>query len=85
MALSPIEQRVKFVFEEKGLDAERVAHSIRNISLTKDSINFYVIKSMKKLVKFKKTETGFFGINYEMSNSDLLSNLQVRNIHKELP
>tara|TARA_Y100000590_G_scaffold469150_1_gene655119 strand:- start:532 stop:2571 length:2040 start_codon:yes stop_codon:yes gene_type:complete len=35
--------------------------------------------------EFKKTVTGFFGINYQTSNSDLLSNLQVRNIHKELP
>jgi len=50
-------RNLKKILEEKGLDAERVAHSIRNISLTKDAINFYVIKSMKKLVKFKKTET----------------------------
>ena len=33
----------------------------------------------------KKTGTGFFKINYLTSNSDLLVNLQVRNIQKELP
>tara|TARA_B100002051_G_C16689269_1_gene614516 strand:+ start:431 stop:1453 length:1023 start_codon:yes stop_codon:yes gene_type:complete len=50
-------RNLKKILEEKGLDPERVAHSIRNISLTKDAINFYVTKSMKKLVQFKKTET----------------------------
>ena len=32
-------------------------NSIKNISLTKEAINFYVEKSMKKIVKFKKTKT----------------------------
>jgi len=50
-------RNLKKILEEKGLDSEKIAHSIRNISLTKDAINFYVIRSMKKLVKFKKTET----------------------------
>jgi len=50
-------RNLKKILEEKGLDVKRVAHSIRNISLTKDAINFYVTKSMKKLVKFKKKET----------------------------
>tara|TARA_Y100000590_G_scaffold7309_1_gene9343 strand:+ start:4130 stop:5152 length:1023 start_codon:yes stop_codon:yes gene_type:complete len=50
-------RNLKKILEEKGLNPERVAHSIRNISLTKDAINFYVTKSMKKLVQFKKTET----------------------------
>ena len=35
--------------------------------------------------ELKKTGTGFFKINYRKSNSDLLANLQVRNIQKELP
>ena len=50
-------RNLKKILEEKGLEAERIAHSIRNISLTKDAINFYVVRSMKRLVKFKKTET----------------------------
>ena len=50
-------RNLKKILQEKGLNPERIAHSIKNISLTKDAINFYVTKSMKKLVKFKKTET----------------------------
>ena len=50
-------RNLKKILEEKGLNPQRIASSIRNISLTKDAINFYVIKSMKKLVKFKKAET----------------------------
>ncbi len=50
-------RNLKKILEEKGLSPERIAHSIKNLSLTKDAINFYVTKSMKKLVKFKKTET----------------------------
>ena len=50
-------RNLKRILEEKGLDPQRIAHSIRNISLTKDAINFYVTKSMKKLVKFRKAET----------------------------
>ena len=50
-------RNLKKILEEKGLDQERIINSIRNISLTKDAINFYVNKSIKKLVKFNKTET----------------------------
>ncbi len=50
-------RNLKKILEKKGLNPDRVAHSIRNISLTKDAINFYVMKSMKKFVKFKKKET----------------------------
>ncbi len=50
-------RNLKKIFEKKGLNSEKIAHSIRNISLTKDAINFYVIRSMKKLVKFKRKET----------------------------
>ena len=50
-------RNLKKILEEKGLDPKRIAHSIRNISPTKDTINFYVIRSMKKLVKFRRTET----------------------------
>ena len=50
-------RNLKKILEDKGISPERIAHSIRNISLTKDAINFYVIKSMKKLVKFRKAET----------------------------
>mgnify|MGYP001499572848 CR=1 FL=1 len=50
-------RNLKKILEEKGLDPKRIAHSIRNISSTKDTINFYVIRSMKKLVKFRRTET----------------------------
>ena len=50
-------RNLKKILENKGLSPEKIAHSIKNISLTKDAINFYVIKSMKKLVKYKKAET----------------------------
>ena len=50
-------RELKKILEEKGIDLQRIARSIRNISSSKDAINFYVFKSMKKLVKFKKTET----------------------------
>tara|TARA_Y100001970_G_scaffold75819_1_gene96099 strand:- start:10892 stop:11914 length:1023 start_codon:yes stop_codon:yes gene_type:complete len=50
-------RNLKKILEDKGISPERIAHSIRNISLTKDAINFYVIKSMKELVKFRKAET----------------------------
>ena len=50
-------RNLKKILERKGVNPQRIAHSIRNISLTKDAINFYVIKSMKKLVKFRRAET----------------------------
>ena len=50
-------RKLKNILETNGVNPKRIAHSIRNISLTKDAINFYVIKSMKKIVKFKKKET----------------------------
>ena len=48
---------LKKILEQKGLDIKSIARSIKNISLTKDAINFYVSKSMRKFVKFKKKET----------------------------
>jgi hypothetical protein len=42
-------------------------------------LGFPVIEELKNI------GTGFFEINYRTSNSDLLANLQVRNIQKELP
>tara|TARA_B100000579_G_C22839824_1_gene860816 strand:+ start:2291 stop:3313 length:1023 start_codon:yes stop_codon:yes gene_type:complete len=50
-------RELKKILEAKGMNSQRIIHSIRNISLTKDAINFYLAKSMKKLVKFKKNET----------------------------
>tara|TARA_B100000945_G_scaffold305762_1_gene292560 strand:+ start:925 stop:1947 length:1023 start_codon:yes stop_codon:yes gene_type:complete len=50
-------RNLKKILEEKGLNTERIADSIKNIALTKDAINFYVSRSIKKFVKFKKTET----------------------------
>tara|TARA_Y100000590_G_scaffold239349_1_gene269198 strand:+ start:74 stop:2128 length:2055 start_codon:yes stop_codon:yes gene_type:complete len=49
-----------------------------NVNLT-THIGFPFVKELKKI------ENGFFKIDYERSDSDLISNMQVRNIHKELP
>ena len=50
-------RNLKKILEKKGINPQRIANSIRNISLTKEAINFYVKKSIKKHVKFKKKET----------------------------
>ncbi len=50
-------RRLKKNLLRNGIDPIKIAHSIKNIALTKDAINFYVIKSMKKIVKYKKKET----------------------------
>ncbi len=50
-------RNLKKILEQKGVNPKSITNSIKNISLTKDAINFYVIKSMKKLVKFRKAET----------------------------
>ncbi len=50
-------RNLKSILEQKGLDPQKIANSIKNITLTKKAINFYVVKSMKKFVKFKKKET----------------------------
>tara|TARA_B100001741_G_scaffold310122_1_gene308876 strand:- start:757 stop:1779 length:1023 start_codon:yes stop_codon:yes gene_type:complete len=45
------------ILESKGLNFDQIMRSIKNISSTKDAINFYVSRSLKKFVKFKKRET----------------------------
>ena len=50
-------RKLKKILENQGLNPEKIAHSIKNISSTKDAINFYVVKSMNKFVKVKKKET----------------------------
>ena len=50
-------RNLKTILQKKGLKPNSIAHSIKNISKTKEAINFYVAKSMKKLVKIKKNET----------------------------
>ena len=45
------------ILKNKGLDFDQIIRSINNISSTKEAINFYVSRSLKKFVKFKKTET----------------------------
>ena len=45
------------ILKNKGLDFDQIIRSINNISSTKDAINFYVNRSLKKFVKFKKSET----------------------------
>ena len=39
------------------LNFERIIRSIQNISSSKEAINFYVTRSIKKFVKFRKKET----------------------------
>ena len=45
------------ILEAKGVKLDQIIRSIKNISSTKDTINFYVNRSLKKFVKFKKKET----------------------------
>ena len=45
------------ILEKKGLNFDQIIRSIKNISSTKEAINFYVDRSLKKFVKFKKKET----------------------------
>ena len=45
------------ILENKGLNFDQIIRSINNISSTKEAINFYVNRSLKKFVKFKKKET----------------------------
>jgi len=45
------------MLENKGLNFDQIIRSIKNISSTKEAINFYVNRSLKKFVKFKKKET----------------------------
>ena len=41
----------------KGIDIERIVLSIKNIASTKEAIDFYVDKSIKKFVSFEKKTT----------------------------
>ena len=50
-------RNLKKILQKRGLKPDSIAHSIQNISKTKDAINFYVTKSMQRLVKIKKNET----------------------------
>ena len=45
------------ILENKGLNSDQIIRSIQNISSTKEAINFYVNRSLKKFVKFNKKET----------------------------
>jgi len=45
------------LLEDKGLSSDQIIRSIKNISSTKETINFYVNRSLRKFVKFKKKET----------------------------
>jgi len=48
---------LKKILQNKGLNFEKIIRSIKNISSSKEAINFYVAKSIKKFVKFRKKET----------------------------
>ena len=41
----------------KGINIEKITRSIKNLALTKDAIDFYVAKSIKKFVSFQKKTT----------------------------
>ena len=64
-------RNLKKILEDKGLNPESIALSIRNISQTKDAINFYVLKSMKKFVKFRKHETILNLINFNKQPEEI--------------
>ncbi len=42
---------------KKGIDLEKIIRSIKNIRSTKEAIDFYVAKSIKKFVKFERKST----------------------------
>ena len=48
---------LKKILQNKGLNFEKIIRSIKNISSSKEAINFYVVRSIKKFVKFRKKET----------------------------
>ena len=50
-------RNLKKTLQKKGIDFEKIIRSIKNITSSKEAINFYVNKSMKKFVQFKKNET----------------------------
>ena len=50
-------RELKGTLEKKGLDFDKIIRSIKNISTTKDAINFYVMRSIKKFVVFRNKET----------------------------
>ena len=41
----------------KGINIEKITRSIKNLALTKEAIDFYVAKSIKKFVSFQKKTT----------------------------
>ena len=49
-------RELKRTLEDKGINFEKIVRSIKNISSSKEAINFYVERSIKKYVKFKKKE-----------------------------
>ncbi len=64
-------RNLKKILENKGLSSENIAHSIRNISKTKEAINFYVLKSLKKFVKFGKDCTVFDLVNFRKQPDEI--------------
>ena len=46
-------RELKKNLEKKGIDIEKIVRSIKNIASTKDAINFYVERSIKKYISFK--------------------------------
>ena len=43
--------------ENKGINLEKIVRSIKNIASTKEALDFYVQKSIKKFVRFEKKST----------------------------
>ena len=50
-------RELKSNLEKKGIDIEKIVRSIKNIASTKEAIDFYVEKSIKNSVLFKKKLT----------------------------
>ena len=46
-------RELKKNLEKKGIDIEKIVRSIKNIASTKEAINFYVGRSIKKYITFK--------------------------------
>ena len=50
-------RELKKNLEKKGIDIEKIVRSIKNIASTKEAINFYVERSIKKYITFKAKVT----------------------------
>ncbi len=71
--------------EEKGVNIEKISRSIKNIASTKEAIDFYVKKSIKKLVRKESKQIILNFINFKVEPAEIkfrIINKVVKNISK---